>query len=194
MKKFSIIFPYVALATILLVAYGYIHCPKNTQTLDNIAGFLYNISTPLLTIVNIWVFIKLTRSISDEEGSRVKIQIQAQKNTAKMQYLLETIKEFNDVINRGLTPQPQLTMVSSLSPIVYCTTYIESFYTTKLALFGLDYESELAKKIHKLHYNLNQLHNKALDSKQQIAKEEILDILNMRSFIIQELQNIAIKM
>lgn len=140
------------------------------------------------------MFIKLTRSISDEEGSRVKIQIQAQKNTAKMQYLLETIKEFNDVINKGLAPQPQLTMVSSLSPIVYCTTYIESFYTTKLALFGLDYDSELAKKINKLHHNLNQLHNKALDSKQQIAKEEILDILNMRSFIIQELQNIAIKM
>ena len=178
---------------ILLIAYIYIHCPKNTQTLDNIAGFLYNLSTPLLTIVNIWVFIRLTRSISDEEGSRAKIQIQAQKNTAKMQYLLETIKEFNDVVNKGLVPPAQLTMVSSLSPIVYCTTYIESFYNTKLTLFGLDQESMVGKKINKLHHNLNQLHNKGLDPKQQITKAEILDILNMRNFIIQELQDIAMK-
>ena len=142
---------------------------------------------PILSIINIYVFIKLTRSISDEDGRRAKIQIQVQKNMTLMQLRVNEIRELDKVLSNAFVPSKE-DVIDSYRSIVVCIAYLDNFIHTRLSLFGLDEKSELFQSLNELYNGISIYYGK-IKKVTRLDSSDITPLLTKKDEVIKGLND-----
>ncbi len=142
---------------------------------------------PILSIINIYVFIKLTRSISDEDGRRAKIQIQVQKNMTLMQLRVNEIRELDKMLSSAFVPSKE-DVIDSYRSIVVCIAYLDNFIHTRLSLFGLDEKSELFQSLNELYNGISIYYGK-IKKVTRLDSSDITPLLKKKDEVIKGLND-----
>ena len=148
--------------------------------------------TPLLTIINILVFVKISKAISDIDERRSDKEKQFQKELILMQFRKQEIDELNETLKKSLVLELKDNMLDATYPITYASTCLEEFLNTKLILFGLEEKDGLTQQIIHYHRLLQNLNSCFLQNK-KIKRELTLDLLNTKNAIISGLQTIILE-
>jgi len=148
--------------------------------------------TPLLTIINILVFVKISKAISEIDERRSEKEKQFQKKLIMMQFRKQEIDELNLVLKKSLVLELKDNMLDVTYPITYASTCLEEFLNTKLLLFGLKEKDGLTQQMlhyHKLLKNLNL----CLLQNKKIERDLINNLLKTKNTIISGLQTIILE-
>ena len=108
-----------------------------------------------------------------------------------MQLRKEEIFELSKVLNSSLDIRISTNLLEITQPIVFATTYLETFANTKLKIFSLSEDSDTTKKIILLHKKMGEL-NTLLNKGEKISNSQILTVLTLKNTIINNLQNIML--
>lgn len=159
----------------------------------NFGSFFNGLLSPILTAINIFVFIGISYNLSTLDDKRTENMIAGQRSITLMEFRKREIDSLERVFNDALVPSIQIS--SNLNviarPIVFASSYLNSFYKTKLSLFNISEQDETAISIIKLKELLLLYHNKFISDK-IIESTEIEDISKLCSIIIGNLQRITI--
>ena len=139
---------------------------------------------PILTFVNILVFIEISVWLSKEDGNRTL-----------RQFRIDEIRRLNDVIDKAIVPDAlnAMSINTASAPIAHATCYLESFLRTQLSLFGLDTNSKEADEIKKLHSCLMDLAKEFVQPENNpVSSHTIMNVLDQRAVVINILQGITI--
>ena len=108
-----------------------------------------------------------------------------------MQLRKEEIMELSKVLSDSLDLKPSTNILEMSRPIIFATTYLETFANTKLKLFSLSEDSDTTKKIIQLHKEYKGLHA-ILNNGGNISNKQIEVILTLKNTIINNLQDIML--
>lgn len=189
--------PYVIILSVIAILFLYFFTFHNGLSSDsnewnNFASYFNGIINPIIMIINVFVFIKLTKAVSDEDRKRTKMQIDVQRDIAIMQLRMQEINTMSSVLNGAFVPNASgNSILEKGKPIVFALSYIECFVTSKLTLFSLNKESETTKKIEELLNKMNAYYY-LFNKKLPIEKQTMIDLLTVRSEVLNSLQNITI--
>lgn len=194
MKKIGWIIVVVILMTVITSAtIVAVYCNKcvSTDKLATFSSFYNGMLMPLLTVVNIIVLIWLTITVDQNDFGRSEKNILYQKRSALMQLRKEEIMELSKVLTDSLDFKPSTNILEMSHPIIFATTYLETFANTKLKLFSLSEDSDTTKKIIQLHKEYKGLHA-ILNNGGNISSKQIEVILTLKNTIINNLQDIML--
>lgn len=194
MKKIGWIIVVVILVTVITSAtIVVVYCNKcfSTDRLTTFSTFYNGMLMPLLTVVNIIVLIWLTITVDQNDSGRSEKNILYQKRSALMQLRKEEIMELSKVLTDSLDLKPSTNILEMSRPIIFATTYLETFANTKLKLFSLSEDSDTTKKIIQLHKEYKGLHA-ILNNGGNISNKQIEVILTLKNTIINNLQDIML--
>ncbi|MBQ6378131.1 MAG: hypothetical protein IJJ56_04985 [Prevotella sp.] len=184
-KKISL---YIGLATaaILGMYFFIFHYELSSNSSDwaNLGSYFSGMLLPILTFVNILVFIEISIWLSKEDGNR-----------ALRQFRIDEIRRLNDELDKAIVPDTSsaISINAASAPIVRATCYIESFLRTKLALFNLDADSKETDEIKKLHSCLMALEKEFVQLESMpISNQTLNNILDQRATVINILQDITL--
>lgn len=179
----------VVLALYLIVfRYGLSH---STTTWSEFGGYVSGVLMPILTAINIYVFVKLTNAISEKDSQRSKKEMLFQKQLMLMQFRKKEIDEFETMMNSIYTIDDIKSTDDMISKISNLVIYLGSFRSTKLSLFGCDEDSEISKEINKLIDLLSEI-NKNWNNNGAVPGEYMLSYYKYKNSITRSLQNITI--
>lgn len=187
-KKKVLLITAIATVVIICVYVFFVHNNTNNFRENNViyfASFFSGIIVPILALLNILVFIDISKWLSVEDNNR-----------AIRQFQLDEIKKINNLIDDALVVVPSSsTSLNALSaPIVRATCYIESFLRNQVSLFDIYENSIEYNEIQLLHSILTSYAKDFIKSYQEpIKKETILIVLNQRAKVIRILQNKVFK-
>lgn len=121
-------------------------------------------------------------------------EAEGQKNLMLMQFRKKEIDNFDRTLNEALIPSLQFVISKEVlaRPIVLADLYLHSFLKSKLSLFNLSDNSETTKFISELKRELSIFHTKFV-SDEKLTKNDILELLELKSSIIRNLQIITIE-
>ena len=148
--------------------------------------------SPILTAINIYVFIRLTRVIDENDDLRQSKAEAHEKAMLLMQYRKAELDIFTSTIQNAVVIKKDADVLSSSYPIMVALTYLECFAKTKLQLFSLEENSQTAKQILSLHGEIKKL-NFNFITNIRIDNSLLLNIMNLRKGIINSLQEITIE-
>ena len=188
-KGLKIVCSIAAIASFMLIAlyfcffhYGF---SKDSTSWSNFGGYINGILSPILTMVNIYVFIKLTTTISEIENNRAndaikqnerhfkenleqeKAQFDKQLEQAKMQfekqlehekqllYLQFRKQEFNTFCQNVNEALSLYPREEVAKKLERISSYLDSFISSSLKLFMINDLGETERKIQKLKMNIN---------------------------------------
>lgn len=157
---------------------------SNSSDWANLGSYFSGLLLPILTFVNILVFIEISVWLSKEDGNR-----------ALRQFRIDEIRRLNDVIDKAIVPDALgTTSINAASaPIVRATCYLESFLRTQLPLFGLKTDSKEADEIKKLHSCLTALAKEFIRPESiPVSNHTVINVLDQRAIVINILQGITI--
>lgn len=178
---------------------------SESQEWSNFATYISGIMMIVLTSINIYVFIKLTKAIDSNDDVRRSQKLKVQKLILLSNFRQNEINRFNEILNNALMVKTSLSVRESINSIIEATTYIESFVNTKKHIFPFIEEKSFESKIAGLHKVLSRLENKWLESFQQFEvndndisnkpldiKKDILEFLTLKNDVLRMLQEFTI--
>ena len=149
------------------------------------------IMMPILTAINVFVFVKLTNVVSEKDEIRSKKELEYQKKMMLMQFRKSEIDTFSRITSVAFEFNENNISVEKL--LSSALLYADTLYSSKLSLFNLDRESEVAKEIFDYCKCLGNCYNKTIEKK-PLGEDEILQLLSKKNNIICALQDITLSM
>lgn len=144
------------------------------------------IMMPILTAINVYVFVKLTNAISEKDEMRSRKELEYQKNMMLMQFRKSEIDAFSRVITNENDVCTEKLLSSAL-------LYVDTFYSSRLSLFNLNKESGVAKEILDFCKCLDSCYIKTIEQK-TLSEDEILQLISKKNNIVCALQDITLSM
>lgn len=171
----------------------------STQVSDwgNFGNFFSGLLNPILTAINILVFVKLTTAVSKLDDERADRDYKCQQALLLMQFQKKEIDNFEKIINNAFVFHPSRIgfITNSLHTlaehIVEAELYLNNFVQSKLSLFNLTPTCETATDIERLIKEIIKYHNNFV-SGNNISDDDVSHILKLTSSIIVKLQNITL--
>lgn len=198
MKKYIfLVFILLVAASIVLGVYWMVFhegFSYNSADWGNFGSYFNGLLMPILTFVNIFVFINISMKLSALDDKRAEEEAEGQKNLMLMQFRKKEIDNFERVLNEALVPSSQFVISKEAlaRPIILADMYLQTFLKSKLSLFNLSEENEITQSISKLKTEINCYHKKFIGEK-NLDGNDIANLLELKSIIVRGLQNITIK-
>ena len=166
----------------------------NSADWGNFGSYFNGLMMPILTFVNILVFVSISMKISSLDDKRAEKEAEGQKYLMLMQFRKKEIDNFERVLNEALVPYSQfvISKESLARPIVLADLYLHSFLKSKLSLFNLADNCETTQFISKLKRELSNYHAKFV-SDEELVRDDVMELLELKSSIIRNLQVITIE-
>lgn len=206
----------ISFSVILIVPYFvFFHYgfSNDSNSWSNFGEYFNGVLSPILTAVNIYVFIRLTTTISDIESKRAQEAIDQEKlrsdrelNQAKelfekelehekklllIQLRKQEIDSFLKVMNDILVFEKQHDFNELAYPILRAYQYTESLLFTGVKIFGIEKNYNLISKIHHLSRDLDILYNE-LKINKNIDQDTHLRIFEEKREILDALIDITL--
>lgn len=111
-----------------------------SNTINDWAGFgnyISGVLMPILTTINIWVFIKLTIAISDENAKTKDRELFFKKKLFVTQQRQKELDHFIDILDQSLVLKANILPSNICEPIVSAVTYLGSFIEGQSELFPI---------------------------------------------------------
>ncbi len=167
----------------------------NSSSWIEFSVFFNGVLMPILTALNVFVFVKLTNIISKKEEIRSEKELSYQKQLLLMQFRKAEIEAFeksfdNVFLFKNVAEYTDYTSDVSFS-VMNALVYLNSFLNTKLSLFNLNKNSKVAIDITNYSLLLKEYHD-SLKEKKFPSKEEYDKMFALKDSIIQSLQMITL--
>ena len=167
----------------------------NSSSWIEFSVFFNGVLMPILTALNVFVFVKLTNIISKKEEIRSEKELSYQKQLLLMQFRKAEIEVFeksfdNVFLFKNVAEYTDYTSDVSFS-VMNALVYLNSFLNTKLSLFNLNKNSKVAIDITNYSLLLKEYHD-SLKEKKFPSKEEYDKMFALKDSIIQSLQMITL--
>lgn len=164
----------------------------NSEDWGNLGSYFNGVLSPILTFANIFIFIDISMKLSVLDDKRAEKESEGQKNLILMQFRKKEIDSFEMILNQALIPSSQFVISKEdlARPIVLADLYLQTFLKSKLSLFNLTANSEIAQSIYELKSELKNYHAKFV-SDQKLLITDVLRLLELQSSIINYLQMIT---
>ena len=138
---------------------------NESNSWSNFGDYVNGVLTPIFTVINIYVFIKLTTAISrleekryensmEIEDKRREKEIEHEKELLLMQFRKQEIETFVEQTNRIFDYSSFDNRVNSIGGVL---NYLDSFCETELKWFGLEECEDIKKKIKDMWWDLGQI-------------------------------------
>lgn len=193
----------------VLIAYFYqFHNGLSQSPSDwgNFADYICGLLTPLLALLNIIVFIDLTKSIENnrlavekakdkEQELRHQRDIEHQKQMLVFQLRVEEVRRFDSVLENVFFSNSDEYHGEMPCSLVKALSYIESFIRNKIDLFDFNSDDEKEKFIRKLmegHYMLKSLMDNMSNLENKIKGSELKEFLDFKAYIIKGLYKLTL--
>ena len=165
----------------------------NASDWGSFGSYFSGLLLPILTAINIIVFIKMTNEISFIDGKRSRNAIKAQKEITLMQFRQKEIDAFERYIYEALYPKPAAihSKKGLAMSIGMASLYLKTFLESKLNLFSLNKDSETAIDINRLYERMVNYHDKFIGP-EDIEERDWASILELHERIIRDLQSITL--
>lgn len=202
-KKHVYILTLMVLVGVLIVYFYQFHNGLSQSPSDwgNFADYICGLLTPLLALLNIIVFIDLTKSIENnrlavekakdkEQELRQQRDIEHQKQMLVFQLRVEEVRRFDSVLENVFFSNADEYHGGMPCSLVKALSYIESFIRNKIDLFDFNSDDEKEKFIRKLmegHYMLKSLMDNMLNLENKIKGSELKEFLDFKAYIIKRL-------
>lgn len=167
---------------------------------SSFADYICGLLSPLLTLLNIIVFIDLTKSIEQnrlaieknkdkEEEYRHKKDIEHQRQMQIFQLRVEEIHRLDNILENTFSSNIQDYHANIPASLIMSLTYIGSFTRNKIDIFVKSNEEkdQLSKLFLELHHILNELALNMGDINYQIDKSSMTQYLDTKAKIFKEL-------
>ena len=159
-------------------------------------GMFFNVfMMPILTAINIFVFVKLTNSISEKDTVQSEKELVFQKRLLLMQFQKAEIETFEKTMYnifsiKSLSDYKEYVNEISFS-VLNAIYYLDSFIKTKLTLFDLNKDSKIASDITDLGSLLGEYYDD-LQKNSIPSKENYTKMFNLKNSIIYSLQKVIL--
>lgn len=199
-KKHVYILTLMVLVGVLIAYFYQFHNGLSQSPSDwgNFADYICGLLTPLLALLNIIVFIDLTKSIENnrlavekakdkEQELRHQRDIEHQKQMLVFQLRVEEVRRFDSVLENVFCSNADEYHGGIPLSMVKAATYIESFIRNKIDLFDFKSDKEQETFINKLkdgHHILNELLDKMVNSEHTMTKSDLIVFLDFKADII----------
>lgn len=207
-KKHVYILTLMVLVGVLIVYFYQFHNGLSQSPSDwgNFADYICGLLTPLLALLNIIVFIDLTKSIENnrlavekakdkEQELRQQRDIEHQKQMLVFQLRVEEVRRFDSVLENVFFSNADEYHGGMPCSLVKALSYIESFIRNKIDLFDFNSDDEKEKFIRKLmegHYMLKSLMDNMLNLENKIKGSELKEFLDFKAYIIKRLYKLTL--
>ena len=207
-KKYVYILTLMVLVGVLVAYFYQFHNGLSQSPSDwgNFADYICGLLTPLLALLNIIVFIDLTKSIENnrlavekakdkEQELRHQRDIEHQKQMLVFQLRVEEVRRFDSVLENVLFSNADEYHGGIPLSMVKAATYIESFMRNKIDLFDFKSDKEQEAFINKLkdgHHILNELLDKMVNSEHTMTKSDLIVFLDFKADIIKWLYKMTL--
>ena len=207
-KKHIYILTLMVLVGVLIVYFYQFHNGLSQSPSDwgNFADYICGLLTPLLALLNIIVFIDLTKSIENnrlavekakdkEQELRQQRDIEHQKQMLVFQLRVEEVRRFDSVLENVFFSNADEYHGGMPCSLVKALSYIESFIRNKIDLFDFNSDDEKEKFIRKLmegHYMLKSLMDNMLNLENKIKGSELKEFLDFKAYIIKGLYKLTL--
>ena len=198
----------MVLVGVLIVYFYQFHNGLSQSPSDwgNFADYICGLLTPLLALLNIIVFIDLTKSIENnrlavekakdkEQELRQQRDIEHQKQMLVFQLRVEEVRRFDSVLENVFFSNADEYHGGMPCSLVKALSYIESFIRNKIDLFDFNSDDEKEKFIRKLmegHYMLKSLMDNMLNLENKIKGSELKEFLDFKAYIIKGLYKLTL--
>ena len=207
-KKHVYILTLMVLVGVLIAYFYQFHNGLSQSPSDwgNFADYICGLLTPLLALLNIIVFIDLTKSIENnrlavekakdkEQELRHQRDIEHQKQMLVFQLRVEEVRRFDSVLENVFFSNADEYHSGIPLSMVKAATYIESFIRNKIDLFDLKSDKEQETFINKLkdgHHILKELLDKMVNSEHTMTKSDLIVFLDFKADIIKWLYKMTL--
>ena len=207
-KKHVYILTLMVLVGVLIAYFYQFHNGLSQSPSDwgNFADYICGLLTPLLALLNIIVFIDLTKSIENnrlavekakdkEQELRHQRDIEHQKQMLVFQLRVEEVRRFDSVLENVFFSNADEYHGGMPCSLVKAATYIESFIRNKIDLFDLKSDKEQETFINKLkdgHHILKELLDKMVNSEHTMTKSDLIVFLDFKADIIKWLYKMTL--
>lgn len=198
MKKYILLAIILLMATSIVLGMYWMEFHEgfsyNSADWGNFGSYFNGLMMPILTFVNILVFVSISMKISSLDDKRAEKEAEGQKNLMLMQFRKKEIDNFERVLNEALIPSTQfaLSKEALAGSIVLADLYLHSFLKSKLSLFNLADNCETTQFISKLKREISNYHAKFV-SDEELVRDDIMELLELKSSIIRNLQIITLE-
>lgn len=207
-KKHVYILTLMVLVGVLIAYFYQFHNGLSQSPSDwgNFADYICGLLTPLLALLNIIVFIDLTKSIENnrltierakdsEQELRHLRDVEHQKQMLIFQLRIEEVRRFDSVLENAFFSNTDEYHGGMPCSLVKALSYIESFIRNKIDLFDFNSDDEKEKFIRKLmegHYMLKSLMDNMSNLENKIKGSELKEFLDFKAYIIKELYKLTL--
>jgi len=196
MKKYISLGIILLIALVLGVYWQVFHDGLSNNSTDwgNFGSYFNGVLTPILSIINILVFVSISMKLSMLDDKRADRESQGQNDLMLMQFRKIEIDNFEKVMDEALVPSLHyvISKEALARPIVLADMYLQTFLKSKLSLFNLSEGDEITLSLSKLKNEINCYHKKFIGDK-NLDGNDIANLLELKSIIVRGLQNITIK-
>jgi len=177
---------------------------NESQDWSNFASYLSSMMMIVLTTINIYVFIRLTKVIDKNDETRRRQELNVQKLILLSNLRQSELNKFNDILNNTLMISSSLIEAESSRSLTETTTYIETFVNTKKHIFPFIEEDDFVDKISRLHKIVSLINKKWKESFPKLTDNdsqsfipinlsiEILEFLKLKNDVLKALQEFTI--
>lgn len=177
---------------------------NESQDWSNFASYLSSMMMIVLTTINIYVFIRLTKVIDKNDETRRRQELNVQKLILLSNLRQSELNKFNDILNNTLMISSSLIEAESSRSLIETTTYIETFVNTKKHIFPFIEEDDFVDKISRLHKIVSLINKKWKESFPKLTDNdsqsfipinlsiEILEFLKLKNDVLKALQEFTI--
>lgn len=162
-------------------------------------GLFFNaFMMPILTAINIFVFVRLTNSISEKDTVQSEKELSFQKQLLLMQFQKAEIETFEKIMYnvfsiKSISDYKEYVNENSFS-VLNAIYYLDSFIKTKLTLFDLNKESKISNDITDLGSLLGEYYDDV--QKNGIPSKEAMEVyskmFSLKNSIIHSLQKVIL--
>lgn len=207
-KKYVYILTAMALIGVLIAYFYQFHNGLSLYPADwgNFADYVCGLLTPLLALLNIIVFIDLTKSIENnrlaierakdnEQEHRHQRDVEHQKQMLVFQLRVEEIRRFDSILENAFYSNSDEYHGGIPLSMVKAVSYIESFIRNKIDLFDFKSDSEKEKFISELkdgHHVLKELVSKMANLENKISSSDLKAVLDFKANIIKQLYKLTL--
>lgn len=177
---------------------------NESQDWSNFASYLSSMMMIVLTTINIYVFIRLTKVIDKNDETRRRQELNVQKLILLSNLRQSELNKFNEILNNTLMISSSLIEAESSRSLTETTTYIETFVNTKKHIFPFIEEDDFVDKISRLHKIVSLINKKWKESFPKLTDNdsqsfipinlsiEILEFLKLKNDVLKALQEFTI--
>jgi len=178
---------------------------SNSQSWSDFSNYISGMMMIVLTSINIYVFIKLTKAIDQNDEKRREQELDVQKLILLSELRQTELNLFNEILDNAMMVKFSLSEAESSESLIKAVTYIETFVNTKKHLFPIIEKEKIVEIIMRLHKQLMEIGRiwkenfptlNDFDSKNLKPlniNAEILAFLKLKNEILSILQEFTIK-